>query len=142
VIVARADFNPSVGNTDERFLEVFVLQTGCSQHCACSGSIRSFNQRAAAQLLAVFAHLRFPLALFAAFKSSPNSAQKHFGPSPRFWMMARISRKFDVTPPSPALVVAYDGLANSYNSGHDADLHAHESREFLHRHGAASHIVV
>jgi hypothetical protein len=40
------------------------------------------------------------------------------------------------------LVVAYDGFANSYNSGHDADRHAHEIREFLHRHGAASHFVV
>jgi hypothetical protein len=33
------------------------------------------------------------------------------------WMMARVSRNFVIAPPSPALAVDFDGVANSCNSG-------------------------
>src|SRR2546430_2437871 len=58
------------------------------------------------------------------------------------WMMARVSRNFAGKPPSPALAVDFDDLANSYNSGYDANLHSHGAREVLRRHGVASHFFL
>jgi len=55
------------------------------------------------------------------------------------WMMARVSRNFAITPPSPALAVDSDGVANSYNCDYGANLHPCQLQRLLRRHGAAIH---
>jgi hypothetical protein len=57
------------------------------------------------------------------------------------WMMARVSRNFVSSPPSPAFAVDFDGVANSYNCGYDANLHRCQAQRFLRRHGAAIHFA-
>src|SRR6266568_3349935 len=48
VIIAGADFNPSVGHTDERAREVIIPKAGGAQHGARAGAMRSIQEQMAA----------------------------------------------------------------------------------------------
>jgi hypothetical protein len=50
VKVARADLDPRVRNTDERFTEIVIAKPASAQHGACSGAMGTVDQGAAARL--------------------------------------------------------------------------------------------
>jgi len=138
VIIAGPDFDPGVGDADERLGEVFVLEARSTKHCTRTSSARTLNQGLTAQIQTVLAHLRFPPHDREIANRAEYQLQKNWAIS-LFWMMARVARKFAVTPPSPALAADSDDTANSYNSGYHASLHPSQFHRCLHRHGARIH---
>ncbi len=49
VIVTRADLNPGIGHTDQRLLEVIILQAASAKHGACTGTACAIGQRLASR---------------------------------------------------------------------------------------------
>jgi hypothetical protein len=60
MVVARADFNPGVGNTNQRLGEIFILQAGGAQHGARGGAMRTIGKNATAGFQRVARHFRIP----------------------------------------------------------------------------------
>src|SRR5262249_11208271 len=52
VVVAGPDFNPGVGDADQRLAEVFVFEARGAQHRARAGAMGALNQSVAAQFAA------------------------------------------------------------------------------------------
>jgi len=60
VIIAGADFNPGIGDSDERLGEIFVLQTTRAEHGARACAVCALDECVTAQLWILLTHLLSP----------------------------------------------------------------------------------
>ena len=86
VIVARAYLDPRVGHADQRFLEVFILETRSAEHGARPGAMCSVGQCMAARLGLRIIHVRIPSVVidFLTLEISPRKP----GAIILIWMVA------------------------------------------------------
>src|SRR5208337_5099522 len=75
MVVAGADFDPGVGDADERLGEIVVLESGGAQHGAGGGAIIAIHERGTTGLQRTFGHSGVPpnCTKEAKNKSGPSS---------------------------------------------------------------------
>ncbi len=86
MIIAGTDFDPSVGDADQRLGEITIAQACGAEHGACGRAVGAVGERAATRSRELFGHCGYPLVIgFRLIAQS--SGSKNLGPSP-CWMMA------------------------------------------------------